>query len=107
MEGDDDYQLGRRIRAARALAGLSRAALAERIGVREGMVAKYEIGARIPGADRLERLSAVCGVPVEFFRADLDALAASAPDVSAQLSSIEDRLSRIEAELRVRRSAPR
>lgn len=38
------------LRAARRATGMSQAALDDRLGVSEGLVAKWEIGARLPGA---------------------------------------------------------
>ena len=101
LEGNGE-DLPARIRAARALAGLSRNQLAERLGVSSHTVAKWEAGIQYPNAERLEQIGVACGVPVEFFRANRDALAAPTPGLSAQLAAIEDRLSRIEAELRIR-----
>jgi transcriptional regulator with XRE-family HTH domain len=94
--------LGRRIRAARVLAALSRAELAVRLGLSEDHIAKWEAGERHPSEERLGQVSAVCEVPVEFFLVDWQVLATPAGALSAQVSSVEDRLARIEAELHIR-----
>jgi transcriptional regulator with XRE-family HTH domain len=98
----EGMDVGRRVRAARALAGLSRAELAERVAVSEAMVGRYETGHRHPVGERLERIAAACVVSVAFFHANLGALDRSVAELSAQMSSVEDRLARIEAELRIR-----
>lgn len=43
-------ELIRELVMARKVTGMSQAALDDRLGVSEGMVAKWEIGARLPGA---------------------------------------------------------
>jgi transcriptional regulator with XRE-family HTH domain len=98
----EQIDLGRRIRAARVLSALSRAELAVRLGVSEDCIAKWEAGERHPTEERLGELSTACEVPVEFFLVDLQVLSAPTGALSAQVSSVEDRLARIEAELHIR-----
>jgi transcriptional regulator with XRE-family HTH domain len=98
----DNGDLPARIRAARALAGLSREQLAERLAVSVHTIAKWEAGTKLPNPARVEQIGSACGVPVEFFRVDLQALTNTPAVLSTQLAAIEDRPSRIEAELRIR-----
>ena len=99
---DPNSDIGQRVRAARIRAGLSRKVVADQLAVGEDAIVQWKLGRRQPNMKRLGQIVEACGVPVEFFfdrRALLDPMAA----ISAQLSSIEDRLARIEAELGIRR----
>ncbi len=53
------------LREARAHAGLSQAALAERAGTSQSAIARYETGAAQPSLPTLERLLAACGARLE------------------------------------------
>lgn len=56
-----------RLAFARAKAGISRAALAKKIGVSPRLLAYYEEDARTPRAEVLQKLAATLDVPIEFF----------------------------------------
>jgi transcriptional regulator with XRE-family HTH domain len=99
----EEIDIGRRIRAARALADLSASDVGDRIGLSKDTMRKYEGGHRVPKADVIERVAQACGLPVEFFYVDLSVLADWPAAMAGQLSAIQDRLARIEAELRIRR----
>ncbi len=58
--------LGARIAALRRQAGLSQAALAEKIGVSPSAVGMYEQGRREPAAQILVELSQALGVSVDY-----------------------------------------
>jgi transcriptional regulator with XRE-family HTH domain len=106
-EEREEVDLGRRIRAARALSGLLAPELAQRLGVHPDTLRKYERGLRIPSADQLEALAAASNVPLEFFTVDLRALSDPPAVIVAELSAIQDRLARIEAELGIQRRRSR
>ncbi len=61
----NDYLLGNRITELRERAGMTQAELAEKLGVSNKAVSKWETGAAKPGTDRIRRLAALFGVSVE------------------------------------------
>lgn len=65
--GPLDKMIGANIRALRMRAGLSQAALGERIGVTFQQMQKYERGANRIAASQLFRVSQVLDVPIEYF----------------------------------------
>jgi transcriptional regulator with XRE-family HTH domain len=70
--------LGRRIRAARAHAGISRATLAESLSFSPGRLERLESGLDEPTGENLERvveeLAKATRVPERFFTGDFHAL---------------------------------
>lgn len=64
---DDDfrYELGGRIRAARARKGWSQADLADKASLTPSAVSMYESGKRTPRADSLKRICESLGVPAD------------------------------------------
>ena len=56
---------GRLVRDARARAGLSLRALAERAGTSHPTLAAYEAGRKTPGFETLQRILTACGFAVE------------------------------------------
>lgn len=67
-----DVHVGRRLRQARLLAGLSQEELGEGIGVSFQAVQKYEQGENRLSASRLFRAAELLRQPVTFFFAELD-----------------------------------
>jgi DNA-binding XRE family transcriptional regulator len=67
MHPVDAKELGRRIRAARAYAGLSNTELAEAIGIGRSTLVKSEAGARQAKTWELWAIAEICGIPREFF----------------------------------------
>jgi transcriptional regulator with XRE-family HTH domain len=59
-------ELAKRIRAARAFAGIDQAAVAEALGVSVITVKRMERGARDVPLDELQKLAEICEVPREF-----------------------------------------
>jgi Zn-dependent peptidase ImmA (M78 family)/transcriptional regulator with XRE-family HTH domain len=59
--------IGTRIHHARLAAGLSLAALGERVGVTHTAIHKYESGLLTPGSSQLLKLAQACSVRVEYF----------------------------------------
>lgn len=68
MSVDEPREVGFRIRRLREGAGWSREALAERLGVHAGSVARWESGGAVPHAYRLERIAELAGVSGEWLR---------------------------------------
>lgn len=59
--GDQRKLVGSRIRAIRAARGLSQAALAELVGVRQHRLSEWETGVILPSPSSLERLAEALG----------------------------------------------
>lgn len=70
--------LGRRIRAARAHAGISRDALAESLTFSTGRLERLEAGVDEPADDKMpeviKELAAATRLPASFFTGDFDSL---------------------------------
>jgi transcriptional regulator with XRE-family HTH domain len=62
-----DKHVGSRVRMRRKMVGMSQELLAEALGLTYQQVQKYETGANRMGASRLQQMSHVLQVPVEFF----------------------------------------
>ena len=65
MAANGYEELGHRIAVLRALRHLSQEALAQRIGVKRGSVAAWEVGKAGPGRDTLPRVADALGVSVD------------------------------------------
>lgn len=62
-----DAHVGRRLRAARMLAGLSQTRLGQAVGLTFQQIQKYEKGVNRIGASRLQQFSALLNVPPSYF----------------------------------------
>jgi transcriptional regulator with XRE-family HTH domain len=62
-----DRHVGSRVRTRRMMLGMSQDKLAKQLGVSFQQVQKYEKGINRMGASRLQHLSHILHVPVEFF----------------------------------------
>jgi transcriptional regulator with XRE-family HTH domain len=62
-----DRHVGRRVRMRRMMLTMSQEQLADALGVTYQQVQKYERGANRMGASRLQQMSDILQVPVEFF----------------------------------------
>ena len=62
-----DKHVGSRVRMRRVLVGMSQERLGEALGLTFQQVQKYEKGTNRIGASRLQQISTVLGMPVEFF----------------------------------------
>lgn len=62
-----DRHVGSRVRMRRMLVGMSQEKLGAALGLTFQQVQKYEKGANRIGASRLQQISGVLGVPIEFF----------------------------------------
>lgn len=95
----DANELARRIKAARALAGIaSTTALANRIGV-QGLsgetLRKIESGSREVRPHELREIARACGLPFEFFTVDFAQLAhnsGAGPQVAREVEAVVERL---------------
>jgi transcriptional regulator with XRE-family HTH domain len=59
-----EKQLGKRVAGLRQLAGLTQAALAERVEVATETISRLERGSAVPSLGRLERIAEALGVPL-------------------------------------------
>lgn len=59
--------LGTRIKKARTMAGLTQEQLAEKCEVATMTVSQWEQGRRVPSLPKLDLISEMCDVPLEFF----------------------------------------
>src|ERR671914_1569018 len=62
-----DRHVGSRVRMRRMIVGMSQEKLGESLGLTFQQVQKYEKGTNRIGASRLQQISKVLGVPIEFF----------------------------------------
>ena len=62
-----DKHVGSRVRMRRVLIGMSQEKLGEALGLTFQQVQKYEKGTNRIGASRLQQISNILGMPVEFF----------------------------------------
>jgi transcriptional regulator with XRE-family HTH domain len=62
-----DKHVGSRVRMRRMMISMSQEKLGERLGITFQQIQKYEKGTNRIGASRLQQISSVLGVPVEFF----------------------------------------
>jgi transcriptional regulator with XRE-family HTH domain len=65
--GQEDIEIGRKIRALRLQRGLSQTSLADGIGLTFQQVQKYEKGTNRVSAGRLQRIADLLETPVMFF----------------------------------------
>lgn len=66
--GNERVSVGYRIRELRGRMGWDRTALAERLGVHSGSIARWETGGAVPHAFTLQRLAELGGTTVEWLR---------------------------------------
>lgn len=57
--------MGEKLKAARLAAGLTQAQLAERLGIPQSSIARYEAGAREPLASTLKSMAEALGCTME------------------------------------------
>ena len=71
-EVEQATEIGRRIAAARRAKGMSQEELADAVGVRAGIVSRWETGKNIPRIQRLGEIAEKLGQDVGYFTAQLD-----------------------------------
>jgi transcriptional regulator with XRE-family HTH domain len=89
-------ETARRVRAARAYAGLSVTDLANRIGLGLQTIKRIESGKRTARRFEIWAIAEACGLPREFFEMDLELLNRQATVMQETLARVEERLTRIE-----------
>lgn len=67
-QGEEARAVGHRIRSLRERRGMTREALAERLGVHPGSIARWETGGSVPHAYTLERMAEALGGDVGWLR---------------------------------------
>jgi transcriptional regulator with XRE-family HTH domain len=98
-----EYELAARIRAARAYANLTRAALAQELkrpDINERTLARFEsLQDADPTPDQLIAIAEVCGLPPRWFSVDFSKLDDPLESIAASLEDVGDRVSRLERQL--------
>ena len=84
-----DVNVGRQMRAQRALLGLSQAGLAEKLDITFQQLQKYESGANRTSASRLWRVSKTLDVPISYFFEGLDGKANTTTDILHTRAGLE------------------
>ncbi|HEX2201862.1 MAG TPA: helix-turn-helix transcriptional regulator [Longimicrobium sp.] len=84
MTIDDRRAVGHRIRALRERRGWDREALAERLGVHAGSIARWETGGSIPHSYTLERIAALAGGSAEWIRTGHGEPGGASPETEAE-----------------------
>jgi len=84
-----DVHIGKRIRTARILIGMSQERLGALLGVTFQQIQKYERGFNRIGAGRLYDVAAILNVPVGFFYQDLDHTVVEPPRPAAEPSAVK------------------
>ena len=92
-------EVARRVRAARAYAGLSVAELADRLGMGVQTIKRVESARRAARRFELAAIAEACELPRAFFEVDFDDLCGEATAQRELLTRIEDRLNRLEQAL--------
>jgi transcriptional regulator with XRE-family HTH domain len=92
-------ETARRVRAARAYAGLSVNELAGRIGLGLQTIKRIESGKRTARRFEIWAIAEACNLPREFFEVDLDLLSRRAAVLQEALARVDERLDRIERRL--------
>src|SRR5690349_6833259 len=89
-------ETARRVRAARAYAGLSVNELASRIGLGLQTIKRIECGKRTARRFEIWAIAEACDLPRDFFELDLELLSRRAAMLQDTLTRVEERLERIE-----------
>ena len=86
-----DQHVGRRVRMRRLMLAMSQEKLAAALGLTSQQVQKYESGANRIGASRLQQMSHILQVPVEFFfEGAPNALAPDGSGSALSMAQIDD-----------------
>ena len=84
-----DVHIGKRIRTARILIGMSQERLGALLGVTFQQIQKYERGFNRIGAGRLYDVAAILNVPIGFFYQDLEHTTVEHPRPAAEPSAVK------------------
>ncbi len=91
-------EIGRRIASARKDKGMSQEELADAVGVRAGIVSRWENGHNLPKITTLERVAQSLDRDIAYFTAGLTA---PAPNGASDITEAMGRMEREVSELRV------
>jgi transcriptional regulator with XRE-family HTH domain len=103
----DGDEWARRIRAARGYAGMAVAGFADATGIPVRRLRDLEAARRQPCKEEIAAVAAACDLPVAMLTAEWRALGSAAGGlaiIAGRMSSVEDRLARVEALLGAPRS---
>jgi transcriptional regulator with XRE-family HTH domain len=89
-------ETARRVRAARAYAGLSVQELADAIGLGLQTIKRIEAGKRNARRYEIWAIAETCSLPRDFFDIDFGLLCDRAETIDALLRRVDDRLAKIE-----------
>src|SRR6476661_8134546 len=89
-------EVARRVRAARAYAGLSVNELAAKIGLGLQTIKRIESGKRTARRFEIWAIAEACCLPREFFEIDLELLSRRAAALQEALARVDERLEQIE-----------
>lgn len=104
--GPPQPEMSRRVRAARAYAGLSANELAERIGLGLQTIKRIEAGKRNPRRYEIWAIAEACALPRAFFELDFELLCERAETLAALMERLDGRLRRIEAQTAANGAVP-
>ena len=90
------------LKTAREQMGFSQAALAERIGVRQAVLSKYENGTIMPSDDKLDLLCTALEYPLDFFKQEIREIPSGLVFHRKRSSLPASIRTRVEAEVRLR-----
>lgn len=112
---DDEHHIGARLAHARTAAGLSQREMADRVGVKESTIEKWESGVTSPRGHRLSKLAGMLGVSISWIlmgrgvepshpessdidriRLELDSVRARLDDVVNELAVLDQRLASVD-----------
>lgn len=112
---DDEHHIGERLARARLAAGLTQREVADRIGVKESTIGKWESGETSPRGHRVSKLAGMLGVSIswilmgrgvepargaatdiERIRLELDSVRAHLDDVVNELAVLDQRLASVD-----------
>ena len=111
---DEPQQIGARLAEARSTAGLSQRQIADRLGVRESTVAKWETGETVPRGHGVSKLAGMLGVSISWIlmgrgvepvdhtsdidqvRHELNSVRARLDDVVNELAVLDQRLASLD-----------
>jgi len=112
---DDAHHIGARLAKARTAAGLSQRGMADRIGVKESTIARWESGETSPRGHRVSKLAGMLGVSISWIlmgrgvepardtasdidriRLELDSVRARLDDVVNELAVLDQRLASVD-----------
>ncbi len=88
-----DIEIGKRVRQARVVAGLTQTKLADQLGITFQQVQKYEKGVNRIGGGRLYKIAHILGVKITYFFDDVEHLLdpETVPAGTIEVGAISDR----------------